>query len=233
MRVDRQCLTATLLIALSTTAAPLAAETIAGPATVMDGDSLEIAGRRIRLVGIDAPEFDQTCTRGGERWACGQEAKAQLASLIGGQRVECAGLERDAHARLLAVCSVGYTELNKTLVEFGWAVAYRGFSDAYVGQEAQAKAARLGLWSSEFVFPWDYRNAKASPAPTFVAPRPMVRARPAQSFAGCVIKGNHSRRGEWIYHLPGMKYYNATRAEEMFCSEADAQRAGYRRSRSD
>lgn len=48
-------------------------------------------------------------------------------------------------------------------------------------------------------------------------------------FSGCVIRGNRNRRGQWIYHLPGMPYYEATRPEELFCSEAEAQAAGYRR----
>jgi len=213
-------------------AQPLVAETVAGPAEVVDGDSLVLAGRQVRLVGIDAPEYDQTCNRAGQSWSCGAEAKAQLAELVQGQRVECTGAERDAHARLLAVCSAGYLEINKALVASGWAVAYRDYSDAYVGEEAQAKAARVGIWSSTFAAPADYRMSKL--------PRSSERDRPTRyrtptprsvaTFAGgCVIKGNHSRRGEWIYHLPGMPYYNQTRAEEMFCTEEQAQRAGYRR----
>ncbi|MBC2664304.1 thermonuclease family protein [Novosphingobium flavum] len=213
-------------------AAPTLAETIAGPATVIDGDSLVVAGQQVRLVGIDAPEFDQTCQRGGQSWTCGQEAKTQLTSLVQDQRIECSGFERDAHARLLAVCSAGYLELNKTLVENGWAVAYRAYSDAYVGQEARAKAGRLGIWASEFTPPADYRMAKLPPAAAMGSQRRVQPGR-AEGFSGCTIKGNHSRRGDWIYHLPGMKYYNVTRAEAMFCTEQEAQRAGYRRSRSD
>ena len=63
-------------------ASPLAAETITGTVEVIDGDSLVLAGRQIRLVGIDAPEYDQTCDRAGQSWACGAEAKAQLAELV-------------------------------------------------------------------------------------------------------------------------------------------------------
>lgn len=43
------------------------------------------------------------------------------------------------------------------------------------------------------------------------------------------IKGNRNRRGEWIYHVPGMPYYDQTQPEEIFCSERQAQAAGYRR----
>jgi len=213
-------------------ASPLAAETITGTVEVIDGDSLVLAGRQIRLVGIDAPEYDQTCDRAGQSWACGAEAKAQLAELVKDQRVECTGSERDAHLRLLAVCSAGYLEVNRSMVAGGWAVAYRTYSDAYVGEEAQAKASRVGIWDSMFVAPADFRLGKLPRASEsertarYRAPAP----RSVASFAGgCVIKGNHSRRGEWIYHLPGMPYYNQTRAEEMFCTEEQAQRAGYRR----
>lgn len=64
---------------------------------------------------------------------------------------------------------------------------------------------------------------------------PQARATPSRSASPppgqCRIKGNHSRRGELIYHLPGMPYYEQTRAEAMFCSEAEAQAAGFRRSK--
>jgi hypothetical protein len=52
----------------------------------------------------------------------------------------------------------------------------------------------------------------------------------APASSGCAIKGNRGSNG-WIYHLPGMPFYERTRAEQMFCSEADAQSAGYRRAK--
>jgi len=117
------------------------------------------------------------------------------------------------------------------MVEAGWAVAYCAYSDAYVAQEARAKAAMLGIWSSTFVPPEDYRLSLLGepPAPRRDQAAAASRAAPVQAFSGCVIKGNRNRRGQWIYHLPGMPYYDVTRAEEMFCSEADARAAGYRR----
>ncbi|MFV0645551.1 MAG: thermonuclease family protein [Sphingomonadaceae bacterium] len=220
---------------------PLSANTISGSAEVIDGDSLKVAGQEVRLIGIDAPEYDQSCNRNGQSWACGQEAISQLTSLVEGQSVECTGAGHDVHNRLLAVCSVGYHELNRTLVEYGWAVAYRTYSDAYVGEEVRAKAEKRGIWSSEMINPAEYRRSRSLPSPGLsqamtnparVRHQPARgRAQPQYSSPQCNIKGNHSRRGEWIYHLPGMKYYDATRAEEYFCSEKDALRAGYRRAR--
>jgi hypothetical protein len=48
---------------------------------------------------------------------------------------------------------------------------------------------------------------------------------------GCAIKGNQSRHGELIYHLPGQRYYNVTRPEALFCSEREARAAGFRRAK--
>jgi endonuclease YncB( thermonuclease family) len=218
-----------LFLVLAFAAAP-AAGAISGPATVTDGDSVEIGGQRIRLFGIDAPEATQTCDRAGVSWACGSAAADQLRGLIGDATLSCDGNELDDFGRLLAVCHVNGADLNKTLVAQGWATAFRKYSSAYVADEERARAGRLGLWSSTFVPPEQYRAAEqAAAAPTARTPRVQSVAPP--SYGSCLIKGNHSRRGEWIYHLPGMPYYAQTRAEEMFCSEAEAVAAGYRKSR--
>ena len=202
---------------------------------MIDGDSLLVSGVEVRLYGIDAPEGKQTCERDGQAWPCGQAAAEQIRDLIGGRPVQCQGHGKDAYGRTLAVCTAGYDELNKTMVEMGWATAFRKYSDAYVAPEARAKHARLGIWSSTFVLPEDFRRASQ---PAQQAPgQKLARAAPARSAAqgrrsnGCAIKGNRSRRGEWIYHMPGMPYYEQTRPEDLFCSEADALAAGYRRSR--
>lgn len=208
------------------------AEAIYGEAKALDGDSLAFTGRQVRLFGIDAPEFDQTCQKDGQSWACGEAAKEQLAGLVAGQRVECLGQGVDQHGRVLAVCYAGGFELNRVMVEQGWAAAYREFSDDYVAAELQAKRNGLGIWSSNVVMPWDYRHSKLPPTqPAMAAPRTREKVQPLTLTGGCLIKGNRNRRGEWIYHLPGMPYYEQTRAEEMFCTEAVAQAAGYRRAK--
>src|SRR5690606_26832850 len=58
-----------------------------GHATAIDGDSLYVAGREVRLMGIDAPEGQQLCRRGGAKWECGEAATQELAGLISGQIV--------------------------------------------------------------------------------------------------------------------------------------------------
>lgn len=221
-----------LAIALisSTLAFPASAETITGAATVIDGDTLEVDGRRVRLFGIDAPELGQTCVRDGAAWACGHESARQLRALVGSDPVYCRGDEVDQFARLLAVCSTGSLEPNRAMVAEGGATAFRQYSQAYVADETRARASRQGLWGSTFALPSEYRTAQAEAAD----PRPQAGAGGAAQSApasACNIKGNHSRRGEWIYHLPGMPYYEQTRPEAMFCSEAEAIAAGYRRAR--
>ena len=219
---------------------PAAGQTVSGSAVAIDGDSLTVSGVEVRLYGIDAPEAKQTCERDGQAWTCGEAAAQQLRELVADGRVECRGQGRDAYDRLLGVCSTQRLELNKTMVERGWAIAFRKYTETYLPGEVRAKQARLGIWTSTFVPPEQFRQANQPPEPAvrsteleIVRPRPRQQASPDTVANGCFIKGNHSRRGDWIYHLPGMPYYEQTRAEAMFCTEADARAAGYRRSRAD
>jgi endonuclease YncB( thermonuclease family) len=152
-------LLATLLIlaALALVAAKLQqADTVRpqGRPHVNDGDTLTLAGERIRLKGIDAPERAQICRKGGESYGCGRRASDELGALIGGRSVVCEGWERDRYDRLLAVCKAGATELNRRMVEEGWAVAYGDYGDA----ELAARRAGKGLWAGEFDRPRDWRE---------------------------------------------------------------------------
>jgi len=104
---------------------------ITGKPRVIDGDTLEIAGERIRLHGIDAPENGQECIGGGKRWHCGMEAASALAFKIARNWVTCQGEDRDRYGRVLAVCyagGVGGPELDAWPVSEGWALAYRRYS---------------------------------------------------------------------------------------------------------
>lgn len=220
-----------ILSALLLTAAP--AQPLQGLAIAGDGDSMTVAGQRIRLIGIDAPEFDQTCTRQGMAWACGTASAEHLSRLVNGRIVQCQRVGTDQYDRTLARCTVGETDINRHMVASGYAVAFRKYSDDYVAAEESAKAAKRGLWAGSFEMPGEVRAAAAAPQRSIDArARPSQGARAvAQAIGACVIKGNHSPRGEWIYHLPGMPYYEQTRPEALFCSEAEARAAGYRRAK--
>ena len=217
-------------------AAPVAAGPFYGVAQSMDGDSLRVGDREVRLFGIDAPEFDQFCKRGGQDWACGQEAADRLSKLVTGREVSCTSMGTDKYDRTLARCTVNGTDINRTMVATGYAVAFRQYSMDYISAEESAKANKRGLWSGTFELPSEVRHAGEQPRPAEPASRmgrmpvvSSVRSRP-QASGGCLIKGNQGRHGR-IYHLPGMKYYAETVAEQMFCTEAAAQAAGYRRAR--
>ncbi len=231
----------TALVALAALASGPAAVAssaeIAGRATVIDGDTIELGSTRIRLFGIDAVEAAQTCTTNGRAWPCGQYATGKMKALTGTRAVICEARDTDAYGRTVALCRVDSVDIAAAMVEDGWATALPHFTTQYVALEGLAKAGHKGIWNSTFDLPAAYRAANAPAAPRVTRTATTARAAPArparQEYASraCAIKGNHSRRGEWIYHLPGTKYYDVTRAEEFFCTEAQARAAGYRRAR--
>jgi endonuclease YncB( thermonuclease family) len=139
---------------------PCAAADIIGQATVVDGDTIEIHGKLIRLFGIDAPEGSQTCTADGKTYLCGHLAALTLADLVGRQVVSCEQRDFDPYWRIVAICFAGSDDLGAQMVEQGWALAYRRDSKSYVGQEQAAKSSHRGIWRGEFVPPWDWRNKR-------------------------------------------------------------------------
>lgn len=126
-----------------------------GTAVVTDGDSLTLGKERIRLRGIDAPEFNQVCEREGATYPCGRRSRDSLFRLVRGKQVSCMGWERDRYGRLLAACSAGGAELNRTQVETGWAVSYGDYYD----EQEEARGKKLGLWAGSFDRPRDWRDA--------------------------------------------------------------------------
>jgi endonuclease YncB( thermonuclease family) len=139
-------------------ATPARAEQLLGQASVIDGDTIEIHGRRIRLSGIDAVESGQRCRRDGKPWLCGKDSAFALADRIGRSTIGCQGTENDRYGRLVAVCFQAGEDLNRWMVEQGWAVAYRRYSMDYVAAEDAARRAGRGLWSGQFEMPWAWRR---------------------------------------------------------------------------
>ena len=124
MTMARRALVFALLLVFSAIGPAFAQDLIVGVASVIDGDTIEIHGQRIRLFGIDAPESSQLCVRPtGERWYCGQRASFALADRIGRATVSCQPRDFDRYGRVVAVCFKGNEDLNRWMVASGWAAA--------------------------------------------------------------------------------------------------------------
>jgi endonuclease YncB( thermonuclease family) len=129
-----------------------------GSVQVVDGDSLRRGDTDIRLHGIDAPEYRQTCRdKHGAEYACGKQATNALRSLVREGEVSCTSIETDRYDRAVAVCKRGELEINGEMVRLGWAVAYSRHSLSYVRLEAEARRAKRGIWAGSFEPPEDYR----------------------------------------------------------------------------
>src|SRR5437879_9996269 len=99
------------------------ADDLAGQASIVDGDTLEIHGTRIRLWGIDAPESSQLC-RGDDslQYRCGAKAANDLDAFIASRPVSCIPISLDRYGRTVASCSVGGVDLGEWLVGNGLAL---------------------------------------------------------------------------------------------------------------
>lgn len=143
-----------------------AAKSFTGHYRVVDGDSLTLGKVRFRLLGIDAPEFSQTCMRDGQPWPCGEEARTRLADYFASGEIACRGGMKDKYQRLLVTCFKQDLNINRDMVRLGMAVS---FGD-YQAEERQAQDGRAGLWASDFVRPIDWRRTHkgefADEAPT-------------------------------------------------------------------
>ncbi|MDC1153921.1 thermonuclease family protein [Candidatus Pelagibacter sp.] len=125
---------------------------------ITDGDTIKINGEKIRFSGIDTPELKQTCIKSGVENFCGLKAKEILIEKISDQKVVCVSEGKDQYKRTLAECFVNDESLSSYLVRSGYAFAYRKYSKKFVSDEEFAKSNKLGIWSMEFDYPWDWRK---------------------------------------------------------------------------
>ncbi len=224
---------------------------LGGPARVIDGDTLAIGPTHLRLVGIDAPESDQSCAdRTGAPYPCGKVATQALAEFIGPDPVSCKRQGQDVYHRTLATCSVRGEDIQKWIVTKGLALAFTRYSQAYANAEAEARAAGKGVWAGAIVPPWDYRRcvrdggtpgscshvAGASDRPSMAAETGSRANEATPPSPDCRIKGNINQAGERIYHMPTNPDYDRVvmrldRGKRWFCSEEDARAAGWRPAR--
>ena len=125
---------------------------------IVDGDTIHLNGEKIRFTGIDTPELKQTCLKEGVNNPCGVMAKKILIDKIGNDNVECISEGKDQYKRTLAECFVNNESLSSYLVRSGYAFAYRRYSKKFVADEDFARINKIGMWSMEFDYPWNYRK---------------------------------------------------------------------------
>ncbi|MGG5819758.1 thermonuclease family protein [Falsiroseomonas sp. HW251] len=147
------------LLARPDALSPAREPSLSGFARAVDGDTLAIGARRIRLAGIDAPESAQICERDGSAWPCGALAAQALAGMVQGRVVTCSQSGEDRYGRALARCEAAGEDLGAAMVRLGWAVAYARYSWRYIPQEWQARWRGVGLWAGRFETPEDWRRA--------------------------------------------------------------------------
>nr|WP_192359626.1 thermonuclease family protein [Mesorhizobium mediterraneum] len=208
-----------------------------GRASVIDGDTVEIAGQRIRFSGIDAPESRQYCSDAkGFDYPCGRRAAQALDEFLAASRpLQCSFVDRDRYSRLVGNCDrADGRSVQRWLVEQGFALDWPRYSNgAFAAEQVSAKAAHRGVWQGRFDQPWDWRAANADKIETVSEQSTGVGI----LGSGCNIKGNISvTSGERIYHLPGQEHYDETvislgKGERWFCSEDQARAAGWRKAR--
>lgn len=140
---------------------------ISGIAKVIDGDTLRIDKKKIRLFGIDAPEKKQQCRRSSlsisfltfsKDYPCGQISADKLRKKINDKLVICKYSSKDRYKRFIAECFLNKTNINAWMVQTGHAVAYKKYSKKFIAQEIFAKKEKLGLWSGTFEMPWNWRK---------------------------------------------------------------------------
>ncbi len=191
---------------------------------VIDGDTIEIeGGERVRYIGIDTPE---TVDPRKPVQCFGVEASNKNKELVEGKmvRLEKDITDRDKYNRLLRYVYVGDIFVNLELVKQGFAYSYSyppdiKYQEQFLKAQQEAREAKRGLWNA---------------CPTTSEPISAPAVSPTPGDDSCLIKGNISTSGEKIYHLPGCGSYSKTqideaRGEKWFCSEAEAQSAGWRK----
>lgn len=134
---------------------------VVGVAHVHDGDSLTIAGVKIRLFGVDAPEMDQNCQRpDGSDWDCGRWSRDEVRRITKGADLRCVRQDTDKYGRMVARCFLGDQDLAEQLVRDGVVFSYPQYSHDYIALEKTARGARRGLWAAKTIAPAEFRRQK-------------------------------------------------------------------------
>ena len=209
-----------LLLSTVSTIRTSSAEEFTGSLLIVDGDTIVVGGRDVRIQGIDSAELGQRCVNSQRQFVRPGELAADRLRLLAEGSVTCNGRNYDDYGRLIAICKTkNGTDVGATLVREGLAWAFVKYSTEYVADETVARKNGIGVWQMKCQAPWEFRKARWA-----------VAAQKAPD--GCPIKGNISSNGH-IYHTPWSRHYTATRVsvnrgERWFCNEKDAKDAGWR-----
>ncbi len=175
----------------------------------VDGDTFETdSGHKVRLIGVNSPESI------GKAEYYGKEASNFSRERLSGKKVymfQDTG-DKDRFGRLLRYIFIENenTMYNETLLVEGYANTMTVppnvmFSEKFIEVEREAREKKKGLWEE-----------------------PQENNFKSDKCGEPKIKGNINSKNEKIYHMPGGRYYDQTKAEEMFCTEEEAAAAGYR-----
>ena len=162
--------TSLILIIFFFLAQKLNSAEIYGVPKIIDGDTVQINTKKIRLEGIDAPEIKQQCKKQflkvsaiigfefNKNYSCGVIAKKKLINKINDSKIRCISSSKDRYKRFLATCYKDKINLNKWMVRNGYALAYKRYSKDYVRDQAYAKENELGVWEGSFMMPEKWRK---------------------------------------------------------------------------
>jgi endonuclease YncB( thermonuclease family) len=237
-----------LVTALLSTLLPTT-QSSAATAIVRDGGTLQLGNVTYRLDGVDTPAFDQLCIdEHADVWTCGVEARDQLAKLIGNRQVRCDDLGADPtyKKRRIGACGIEgeMTSLSQMIIRSGFALNVEASATGrFQADQARAKNDRQGLWKGCFIAPQEFRLGKKDGALVGGACRSDRDREIREALfpedlvmpASCNIKGKYAARARvtgnlGIYHLQACRSYpGLTKPDRWFCSEDDAQAAGFRR----
>lgn len=221
----------------------------AATAIVRDGGTLQLGNVTYRLDGVDTPAFDQLCIdEHADVWTCGVEARDQLAKLIGNREVRCDDLGADPtyKKRRIGACGIEgeTTSLSRMIISSGFGVNVDASATGrFQADQARAREDRKGLWKGCFIAPQEFRLGKKDAALLGGACRSDRDREIREALfpedlvmpGSCNIKGKYAVRARvtgnlGIYHLQACRSYPGLgNPDRWFCSEDDAQAAGFRR----
>lgn len=144
---------------------PMNYPAIIGVSNVVQGDTITLAGRVVKLFGVASPEISQTCAdASGRGYRCGQQSIAWLSGWLANHQVKCHIVSENKSGLLTGVCMLGPYDIGAAIINAGWAVANTKQTQIYIDYQNQASQNKRGLWQGNFYMPWDWQKIKSRKA---------------------------------------------------------------------